>query len=138
MSPHELHLEWKQNKKMNEHIAAEMILLEAEREIDRLRAQRDEARVEVERLKLELSCALAAEERAKKSRDEAWCRAKEAEAEVPTVKDRLTVRPEPSRLEIAAMAMQGMLASGDLIIDIPNTAKKYADALIAAVAKEGR
>ena len=41
MSPHELHLEWKQNKNMNEHIAAEMILLEAELEIDRLKLQRD-------------------------------------------------------------------------------------------------
>jgi len=46
-------------------------------------------------------------------------------------------RPEPSRLEIAAMAMQGLLASGDIIIDVGGTAVKYADALMNA-AKEAK
>jgi hypothetical protein len=46
-------------------------------------------------------------------------------------------RPEPSRLEIAAMAMQGFIASSGFIIDIPKTSLDYADALIAA-AKEGK
>lgn len=39
MNPHQLHLDWIQN--MNEHITAEIILLEAELEIDRLKLQRD-------------------------------------------------------------------------------------------------
>jgi hypothetical protein len=46
-------------------------------------------------------------------------------------------RPEPSRIEIAAMAMQGLLASGDIIIDVGGTAVKYADALMNA-AKEAK
>jgi hypothetical protein len=42
-------------------------------------------------------------------------------------------RQEPSRLEIAAMAMQGLLASGEMIIDVGGTAVKYANALMNAV-----
>jgi cell division protein FtsB len=86
---------------MNEHIAAEMILLEAEREIDRLRAENAALETRLKRLR-----------------------------------KREGIRKELSVLEISAMAMQGMLASGDIIFDIPNNAKKYANALIAAVAKE--
>jgi hypothetical protein len=86
---------------MNEHIAAEMILLEAERELDRLRAE-----------------------------NAALC--KLAETRLKRLRKREGIREELSMLEIAAMAMQGMLASGNLIVDIPNTAKKYANALIAA------
>jgi len=47
-------------------------------------------------------------------------------------------RPEPSRLEIAAMAMQGMLAaSGYEVSRLASGALHYTDALIAA-AKEGK
>ena len=42
------------------------------------------------------------------------------------------VRPEPSRLEIAAMALQGMIARRDDWILPEETALKKADALIAA------
>ena len=47
------------------------------------------------------------------------------------------VRPEPSRLEIAAMAMQGFLASSGWQMDVPTLSLKLTDALIAA-AKEGK
>ncbi len=46
-------------------------------------------------------------------------------------------RPEPSRLEIAAMVMQGFLSSNGFQIDVPKLSLTYADALIAA-AKEGK
>jgi hypothetical protein len=46
-------------------------------------------------------------------------------------------RPEPSRLEIAAMAMQGFLASSGWQMDVPALSLKLTDALIAA-AKEGK
>jgi hypothetical protein len=57
----------------------------------------------------------------------------EARAEV----QQLTVRPEPSRLEIAAMAIQGFITSSGVIIDIPKNSLEYADKLIAA-AKESK
>jgi chromosome segregation ATPase len=47
------------------------------------------------------------------------------------------VRPEPSRLEIAAMAMQGFLASSGWQMDVPALSLKLTDALIKA-AKEGK
>jgi len=50
---------------------------------------------------------------------------------------RVTTRPEPSRLEIAAMAMQSFISSSGFIIDIPTHSLQYADALIAA-AKEAK
>lgn len=43
--------------------------------------------------------------------------------------------PEPSRLEIAAMAMQAFISTSGFIINIPKVSLEYADALIAA-AKE--
>jgi hypothetical protein len=46
-------------------------------------------------------------------------------------------RPEPSRLEIAAMVLQGMTACSHLWGDPENTALKKADALIKA-AKEAQ
>lgn len=47
-----------------------------------------------------------------------------------------SARPEPSRLEIAAMAMQGMLAASSFdTLRLSKSAFEYADALIAA-AKE--
>lgn len=102
-------------------------------------ARIEELRAEVERLKLELSCALAAEDRAKKSRDEAWCKAKEAEAEFSIVNQQLTVRPEPSRLEIAAMFAASWVsnpAHDEATVDTQWWLQQ-ADALIAA-AKEAK
>jgi len=55
--------------------------------------------------------------------------------EQATVKESLTVRPEPSRLEIAAMAMQGFIASSTWGITIADRSVDYADALIAAARK---
>lgn len=49
----------------------------------------------------------------------------------------LSDRSKTSRLEIAAMAMQGLLSSGGFVIDIPKTSFEYADALIAE-AKEDK
>ena len=46
-------------------------------------------------------------------------------------------RQEPSRLEIAAMAMQGFLASSGWQMDVPALSLKLTDALIKA-AKEGK
>ena len=43
-----------------------------------------------------------------------------------------SARQEPSRLEIAAMAMQAFIGSSAFIIDIPRNSLEYADALIAA------
>jgi chromosome segregation ATPase len=107
-----------------------MLVSEAADRLEELQNERDEARAEVERLKQELTEAIR--ERNK------------TVAELINQRDEqrvynqftFTHRPEPSRLEIAAMAMQGMLASGDMIIDIPNTACKYADSLIAAASEE--
>jgi uncharacterized small protein (DUF1192 family) len=72
--------------------------------------QRDEARAEVERLKAELAAK-------------------------STVKESLSVRPDPSRLDIAAMAMQGFITSSGFIIDLPKNSLEYADALIAAASR---
>ncbi len=55
--------------------------------------------------------------------------------ESTTVKQQLTVSPEPSRLEIAALLYKGMLSSGYIWGDPEKTALRSADALIAA-AKE--
>jgi hypothetical protein len=60
------------------------------------------------------------------------------ERNAATVNQQLTVRPEPSRLEIAAMAMQGMLAASSYdTLRLSKSAFECADALIAA-AKEGK
>jgi hypothetical protein len=72
--------------------------------------------------------ARAEEERLTNERDE-------ARAEVERIKDHLPaatkmIRPEPSRLEIAAMAMQGLLANDDLPTDVARLSLKHADALI--------
>jgi hypothetical protein len=61
----------------------------------------------------------------------------EANAEVQRLNQQLAnapqVRPEPSRLEIAAMAMQGKLADGGYEAPrLASAALRYADALIAA------
>jgi len=51
---------------------------------------------------------------------------------------RTTTRPEPSRLEVAAMAMQGMLAASSYdTLRLSKSAFEAADALIAA-AKEAK
>jgi len=84
--------------------------------IRNLTKERNEARAEVERLKTELHDTIDS-------------------YKLNNLQPK-TTRPEPSRLEIAAMAMQGMLASGNAIMDIPNTACEYADTLIAA--REGK
>jgi len=67
---------------------------------------------------------------------EAAARLEELERDLVRLR-RVTTRPEPSRLEIAAMAMQGFIQSSGFIIDVPNNALAYADALIAA-AKEAK
>jgi hypothetical protein len=87
-----------------------------------------EARAEEERLTNERDEARAEEERLTNERDE-------ARAEVERIKDHLPaatkmIRPEPSRLEIAAMAMQGLLANDDLPTDVARLSLKHADALI--------
>jgi hypothetical protein len=63
----------------------------------------------------------------------------EAEAEIDRLKYQLNkTRPEPSRLEIAAMAMQGMLAASNYdTLRLSKSAFECADALIAA-AKEAK
>jgi hypothetical protein len=47
-----------------------------------------------------------------------------------------TARPEPSRLEIAAMLMQGFIAGGGWPKDASAFSLKYADDLIAAAKEE--
>ena len=86
--------------------------------------RRDDSYAEIKTVRRELSEAI--KERNKtvadliKQRDEAIASA----------------RPEPSRLEIAAMAMQGMLAASSFdTLRLSKSAFEYADALIAA-AKE--
>lgn len=76
-----------------------------------LQFELDEARAEVEQLKQALHDA----------RQENSGQAAQIER----------TRSEPSRLEIASLAMQGMLASGNAILDIPEVAWKFSDALIA-------
>jgi len=65
----------------------------------------------------------------------------EAAARLESIQWELTqaiaTRPEPSRLEIAAMAMQAFISRSGFIMDIPNNALAYADALIKA-AKESK
>jgi hypothetical protein len=78
-----------------------------------LRKERDEARAEVRQL-----------------------RATVAAYEQATVNQQLTVRSEPSRLEIAAMAMHGMLAASSFdTLRLSRSALEAADALIAAAKK---
>lgn len=116
--------------------------------LERARNERNEAREEVEWykkemqiLKKDLAAALAAEERAKKSRDEAWCRANEAKAEAQ--RSNSNTRPEPSRLEIAARIVQEWAANPEVALKQLDSAKAYrtafciADNLIAA-AKEAQ
>jgi len=79
--------------------------------------QRDEARADVERLKAELHDTIDS-------------------YKLNNLQPK-TTRPEPSRLEIAAMAMQGFITSSGFIIDLPKNSLEYADALIAA-AKEAK
>jgi hypothetical protein len=45
-------------------------------------------------------------------------------------------RPKPSRLEIAAMAMQAFIGTSAFIMDIPKHSLEYADALIVAAKEE--
>jgi hypothetical protein len=132
----------------------------------RLQSELDEARAEVERLNKQLKQAIvertphdygilkeevdywkAETHRVAKKRDEAlgevellkqerdlW---QQVQRDKATVKESLTVRPEPSRLEIAAMFYSAALTAGaiKLIFD-PDTsagdALIHADALIAA------
>jgi chromosome segregation ATPase len=87
-----------------------------------LTKERDQARAEVERLKATVEDLNHVIEN---QRDRA------------IVNQQLTTRPEMSRLEIAAMAMQGFIGSSAFIMDVPNKSLEYADALIAA-AKEAK
>lgn len=67
-----------------------------------------------------------------KSERDLW---QQIDCDKATVNQQLTVRPEPSRLEIAALAMQGMLAcSGYDVTRLASGALHYTDALIAAAA----
>jgi len=101
-----------------------------------LTKERDEARAEMERLKTELSESIR--ERNKTVADLINQRDEALKNQQPTtVAQQLTTRPEPSRLEIAALAMQGFITSSGFVIDIPKNALEYADKLIAA-AKEGK
>jgi hypothetical protein len=54
-----------------------------------------------------------------------------------TIVQQVTTRPEPSRLEIAAMIMQGFVASSTFGITIADRSLEYSDRLIA-VAKEAK
>ena len=109
-----------------------------------LTQQRDEACAEAERLNEQRDSAYeqvkhwAAEtERLKQERD-LWQQIQRDEA---TVKQQLTVRPEPSRLEIAAMLVASRFSSTLYVTEVKGTWINYAlqgaDALIAA-AKEGK
>jgi len=99
--------------------------------LEELQRERDEARAEVERLKQELTEAIR--ERNKTVAD----LVKQCDEERAYNEFTFAHRPEPSRLEIAAIAMQGFIASSGFIIDIPKISLEYANALIAA-AKEGK
>jgi hypothetical protein len=54
----------------------------------------------------------------------------EALAEIERLRKTANTAPEPSRLEIAARSMQAFISSGAFVIDIPEQALAYADALI--------
>jgi chromosome segregation ATPase len=82
----------------------------------------DESRAEVERVKKALHNALAEISRLEK---------------ITPVVSRTTVRPEPSRLEIAAMILAAMCGSTYIWAEAESVALKKADALIAAAAKGG-
>jgi hypothetical protein len=74
---------------------------------------------------------------ARKERDEALALTQELKKELNYAlaelhQARANARPEPSRLEIAAIAMQAFISSSGFIIDIPKVSLEYADALIAA------
>jgi len=109
---------------------------EAADRLEELQRKSDEARAEVERVK---KCC--------EEGDKSYQREREAHAEcrrdLAMALDKLEnqstemTRPEPSRLEIAAMAMQGFITSSGFIMDIPKNSLEYADALIAA-AKEAK
>jgi hypothetical protein len=80
-------------------------------------AEREQLRAEVERLKVELHDTIES-------------------YKLNNLQPK-TIRPEPSRLEIAAMAMQAFIGTSAFIMDIPKHSLEYADALIAA-AKEAK
>jgi chromosome segregation ATPase len=108
-------------------------------EAQEMRKQRDEARDEVEQLKqalhdarLENSGQAAQLEKLKSTPDYA----NRAAAEY-WFKQCQQIRPEPSRLEIAAMLLQGLLPMHVNSTDVDAVALKLADRLIAA-AKEGK
>jgi len=125
--------------KERDEARAELQLLKQERDLWQ-QIQRDEARAEVKRLQAELDEEM--EESAQrthdlaKSRNEWRARCEIAEA---TVKQLLTVRPEPSRLEIAAMVAPAICHLGcgmdPEVNDFLAACVQVADALIAA-AKE--
>jgi DNA repair exonuclease SbcCD ATPase subunit len=97
-------------------------------EAQEMRKQRDETRAEVEQLKQALHDA-----RLENSGQAALLERKQYIGKVTEM-----VRPEPSRLEIAAMAMQGLLVSSEYPKSVIVTDAVWcADKLIAAV-KEGK
>jgi DNA repair exonuclease SbcCD ATPase subunit len=111
------HLCTKDARERLRELQQELNASDALKRIDAVIKERDEARAEVERLKQALHDA----------RLENSGQAAQLER----------TRPAPSRLEIAAMAMQAFIGTSAFIMDIPKHSLEYADALIAA-SNEGR
>ena len=100
--------------------------------VERVTKDHDKARAEFNRLTKERDNALAEAEQLKQALHDARL---ENSGQAALLERK---RQEPSRLEIAAMAMQGMLAaSGYEVSRLASGALHYTDALIAA-AKEGK
>ena len=120
-------------------IAAEIILLEAEREIDRLRAE-NAALCELAEARLKDWQASRAESLSLK------LRVREADETIVRLKEELRkpvgTRKEPSRLEIAAMIYAAGIASNQFDLDaeaeLCGDALNHADALIAEVKESGK
>jgi hypothetical protein len=99
------------------------VLIEAKRQRDQYRSERDEARAEVEKLKAEL-----------KKSEKAWLY-----WENKAKSNSMKLRPEPSRLEIAAMiyaAFAGAQCAKDKVNPTAFVAFKCAGELIAAAKEE--
>jgi hypothetical protein len=90
------------NEKMPEFKYVVASAILIEEELEKVTQERDEARAEVERLNHHIPDAAK------------------------------MIRPEPSRLEIAAMAMQGFLGQENWPFDVPGLSVRFADALIKA------
>jgi len=115
------------------------------RDAEKFAEQRNKARVEVELLKEKLDAELNSSVTLQSQRDEARAEVAQlkdtvAAYEATTVNQQLTVRPEPSRLEIAAMLLAALAGreseSWEAKLEVI-WAVEQADALIAA-AKEAK